>query len=156
MSWENWNESHNLVAMLARGSLASGVYRCEANIWPDLLGAAAALQGWRFYYLNGATIFDKRSFLSACQAALHLPAYFGHNWDAFEETIRDLAWAPADGYLILYDRVANFAANRPDEWAIALDILRSAADEWARQGTPFYVLLRHSGGGTAGVPLLQP
>jgi hypothetical protein len=134
---------------------SSGVYRLEANLWPEEIATETAARGWRFFYLYGATIFDKHTFLDACQAAFDLPGYFGHNWDAFEETIADLSWAPAAGYVLLYDRVANFAVNRPAEWAIALDILRSAANQWARRGVPCYVLLRETGGMTPGVPLLR-
>ena len=132
----------------------SGVYRLEENLWPAELTRAAKARGWRGFYLYGATIFDKRTFLAACQTALAFPAYFGHNWDAFEEMVNDLSWAPAAGYVLLYDRVANFAVNRPAEWAIALDILRSAAAEWARRGVPFTVLLRQDGGTARGVPRL--
>jgi hypothetical protein len=137
------------------GELPAGVYRLEENRWPAALAAEAAANGRRFRYLYGATIFDKRTFLAACQAALAFPAYFGYNWDAFEELINDLAWAPAAGYVLLYDRVANFAVNRPAEWAIALDILRGAAAEWARRGVPFTVLLRQDGGAAGGVPRLS-
>ena len=115
----------------------------------------AAARGWRFFHLYGAAVFDKRTFLAACQSALTLPSYFGHNWDAFEETINDFSWAPAGGYVLLYDRVANFGANRPAEWAVALDILRSAAISWGQRGTPFYVLLRHTGGYATSAPLLR-
>ena len=136
-------------------ALPSGVYRLDANLWPEEIAAETAARGWRFSYLYGATIFDKRTFLAACQATLGLPGYFGHNWDAFEEVINDLSWAPAAGYVLLYDRVANFAANRPAEWAIALDILRSTANQWTRRGVPCYVLLRQTGGMTHGIPLLR-
>ena len=139
----------------ARGDeLPAGVYRLEENLWTAAIADAAAAQDRRCFYLYGAAIFDKRTFLAACQEALGLPAYFGHNWDAFEETINDLSWAPAAGYVLLYDRVANFAVNRPAEWAIALDILRAAAAEWARRGVPFTVLLRQDGGAAGGVPKL--
>jgi hypothetical protein len=142
-------------ATLWEGELPpSGIYRLEENLWPAAIAAAATAQGWRCFYLYGATIFDKRTFLTACQAALGLPGYVGHNWDAFEETINDLSWAPAAGYVLLYDRVANFAVNRPAAWAIALDILRDAAAAWGRRGVLFYVLLRQTGGMTPGIPLL--
>ena len=135
-------------------ALPSGVYQLDANLWPEEIAAETAARGWRFAYLYGATIFDKRTFLASCQAALGLPGYFGHNWDAFEETINDLSWAPATGYVLLYDRVANFAVNRPAEWAIALGILWDAAAAWGRRGVPFYILLRQTGGTTPSVPFL--
>ena len=142
------------LSSLWQGALASGVYQVENDLWPDTLATQTAAHQWRFFYLYGAAVFDKRTFLAACQTAFALPGYFGHNWDAFEETINDFGWAPAAGYVLLYDRVANFAANRPTEWAVAEDILRATASAWGRSGTPFYVLLRHTGGCVTGAPLL--
>lgn len=144
-----------LLRALWQGQLASGLYRVEADLWPDALAAQAGAHGWRFFHLYGATIFDKQSFLAACQEALALPGYFGHNWDAFEELINDLSWAPAAGYLLLYERVANFGANSPAEFAVALDILHAAAEAWGQRGAPCYVLLRHTGGCASAAPLLR-
>lgn len=38
---------------------------------------------------------DKPAFLAACARDLDFPDYFGHNWDAFEECLRDFADRPA-------------------------------------------------------------
>jgi hypothetical protein len=29
------------------------------------------------------------------------PDYFGNNWDALEECLHDLTWAPASGYVLI-------------------------------------------------------
>ncbi len=41
--------------------------------------------------LDTRTAADKASFLAACARDLRFPEYFGHNWDAFEECLRDFA-----------------------------------------------------------------
>ena len=82
------------------------------------------------------------------------PAYFGHNWDALEDSARDLAWALAGGYLVLYDHIRGFAEAQPEEFAVAVDILRSAAAYWRETPTPMVVLLRGTGRGAAQVPRL--
>jgi len=42
-----------------------------------------------------------------CSAVLQFPWYFGENWPAFDECIRDLSWLPADVYtLIITDSLA--------------------------------------------------
>ena len=73
---------------------------------------------------------------------MHFPAYFGRNWDAFEECVTDLAWAPAPGYVLLYDKMARFANAQPQEWATARSILESSIDNWQKRDVLFYVLLR--------------
>jgi hypothetical protein len=134
----------NLEAIL-KGEVASGVYRFASRAKPETVQAAAAAQGWRCFYLDGTTVADKASFLAACQEAFALPAYFARNWDALEECINDLSWAPAAGYIVLYDQVESFAAQDPTNWGTALYILRDAAGNWAHEGTPMVVLLRQAG-----------
>jgi hypothetical protein len=38
---------------------------------------------------------SKQPLLAALACQLNFPDYFGHNWDAFEECVRDLSWLPA-------------------------------------------------------------
>ena len=39
--------------------------------------------------------------MRALAAGLKLPKYFGENWDALEECLRDLSWLRAEGGVIL-------------------------------------------------------
>jgi hypothetical protein len=123
------------------GQTPSGVYRLISRPAPDDLIATVAAWGWRGFHLDGRTIVDKPSFLAAAAAAMAFPAYFGRNWDAFEEMIRDLSWAPAAGYVLLYTGVRRFAAARPAEWRVALDIFRHAVRAWEAHNVPMVVLL---------------
>lgn len=54
---------------------------------------------------------DKTGFLSACARDLHFPDYFGGNWDAFEECLRDL---PAGPTLIVWTGAAGLPADVRD------------------------------------------
>ena len=127
-------------------ALPSGVYRLDANLWPEEIAAETAARGWRCFYLYGATIFDKRTFLDACQAAFDLPGYFGRNWDAFEEVINDLSWAPAAGYVLLYDQLWWLACDHLRHWQTAHTILEDASSNWSKAGVPFYPLVRSTHG----------
>lgn len=72
----------------------------------------------------------KRDLMRALDIGLKLPAYFGHNWDALEECLRDLSWlGVATPVVMLHERVP--LANR-EQRRIYLDILRSA--QQAQQG----------------------
>jgi RNAse (barnase) inhibitor barstar len=66
----------------------------------------------------------------ALTEALHLPGYFGRNWDALDEVLGDLSWlAPR--------RVVIVHADLPDlpveQLTMYLDVLRTAVDEWTRR-----------------------
>ena len=41
-------------------------------------------------HLDGTKITSKESFLKEIAEALEFPDYFGHNWDALEDCLRDL------------------------------------------------------------------
>ena len=139
---------------LFSGEVPPGVYRFTLRTSVASLARHAARHGWRLFHLDGRQIASKADFLAGCAAAMDFPAYFGHNWDALEDSARDLAWAPAGGYIVLYDGAGGFAEAQPAEFVVALDILRSAAAYWRETPTPMVVLLRGMGRGAAQVPRL--
>lgn len=121
---------------------APGVYRFRSRVAPATLRRALEKAGWRLFYLDGREIHDKASFLQAGAAAMEFPAYFRPNWDAFEECVNDLSWAPAQGYVILFDHAGRFELSAPRDWATAMDIFEDAVASWRSAGTPMYVLVR--------------
>ncbi len=125
--------------------ITPGVYRFPSRASLSTLQAEAEEQGWRLFHLDGTTIRDKASFLAAAKTALGMPGYVGNNWDAFEEAISDLAWAPATGYALVYDDAANLDEHDPSALATAVDILATAAGNWQIAGKPFFALLRGAG-----------
>jgi hypothetical protein len=146
--------------MTALDRVLNGVYQPGVYRFADSLSAQDALgriarRGWRGWHLPGHLIEGKTSFLATCSQIMGFPAYFGRNWDAFEECITDLSWASSTGYLLLYDELAHFALAEPDQWQIALGILRDAADFWRRRDTPFFVLLRRTRGAAPDSPFLS-
>ena len=85
---------------------------------------------------------------------MRFPSYSGNNWDAFEESLNDLSWAPAQGYLVVFDGAGGFARLQPDEFAVAVEILRESARRWDALGIPLVVLLRGAGRAAGDVPRL--
>ncbi len=136
--------AHDLANRLVRGEITPGVYRIATAIQPAPLAAALSAQGWRVFQIDGKMIEDKASFLRVAGQAMRFPGYAGHNWDAFEELVTDLSWAPAPGYAIVYDTVYRFAAAQPAQWQTARAIFQSAVNEWRQQHIPLVVLLRKS------------
>ncbi len=107
------------VTDLFTGQAKPGMYRLRSNANIETLQRQAKDHGWQFFHVDGAKVQDKRSFIRTVGKALDFPTYSAQNWDAFEESIRDLTWSPAKGYLVLFDEPDQFAAQDPEQWAIA-------------------------------------
>jgi hypothetical protein len=85
-------------------------------------------------------------------AALQFPWYFGENWAAFDECIKDLAWLPAEaGYVVVLTDPLLVLEDSPEDFAVLVRVLGSAVEEWAtpvdvgewwdRPSVPFNVVL---------------
>ncbi len=131
----------NPIDLILSGARPPGIYRLDTNLNADHLVEPLTHYGWRAFYLNGRVMQNKADFLRVASAAMDFPAYFGYNWDSFEECIRDLAWAPSQGYVLIYDRVWQLALPEHKTWQVVRSILTDAVDYWRTTGIPFYVLL---------------
>jgi RNAse (barnase) inhibitor barstar len=120
--------------------LPSGIYRWPARLSVARLGSAAGDAGWRCVIVLGSGVETKAEFLAACSDAFEFPDYFGHNWDALDECLADLA--PAPGYLVLLTGMRAFAERAPADWVLARAIFAAAAERWRAAGVPFVVLVR--------------
>ena len=68
--------------------------------------------------------------------------------------MNDLSWAPAQGYLVVFDGAGGFARSQPDEFAVAVAILHESVRRWDVLGIPLVVLLRGAGRTADDVPRL--
>jgi Barstar (barnase inhibitor). len=104
------------------------------------------------------------TFFDEIGAALQFPYYFGENWNALSDCIRDLEWLPGDLYTVLISE-ADLLLNRadPEDFRILIRILARANVEWVtpnefypreRKPTPFHVVLQCPRGGIP--PFAQP
>ena len=73
--------------------------------------------------LHGSEITGKEELMDGLAVGFSLPGYFGRNWDAVDECLRDLSWLPARGYVLvvtaaegLWRRGARGAARRGGAW----------------------------------------
>jgi hypothetical protein len=72
-----------------------GVYFLESEAPVDELVSLAEERSISVFRLDAHHISDKATFLREAAVSMHFPAYFGDNWDSFEECIRDLEWPQA-------------------------------------------------------------
>jgi len=84
-------------------------------------------------FLRGKKMMTVDALDNECAAALQFPWYFGENWPAFDECIRDLSWLPADVYtLIITDSTAVLSEEDEKQFLIFIEILRRASREWSQ------------------------
>lgn len=62
--------------------------------------------------------------------ALHLPNYFGRNWDALDEVLGDLSWIAPRRVVLVHEDLPELPA---EQLRVYLDVLRTAVDEWTRR-----------------------
>ncbi len=120
----------------------SGIYRVSARADAGRILSLAHDRGWAAFHLHGRSIVDKAGLLAQAASSFGFPAYFGHNWDAFEEMLVDPSWRPAPGYLLLYDDPVTLAQRDPAAWRTLLAILRTLTSTRQPQDAPWIVLLR--------------
>jgi Barstar (barnase inhibitor) len=117
----------------------SGVYRAPKDIAALRKAAATAEALWLELPLAG--VANKKQFFAACAKQLKLPSYFGGNWDALADCVRDFNWLAGKGYVVCLSGQEKFAKSAADDYLTALDVLAEAAVFWKGRGTPFIVLV---------------
>jgi hypothetical protein len=124
----------------------------EADPPVRVLGAEAALPpeaagGEIRARIAGAEIAGEEELFSALSAALAFPAWFGGNWDALLDCLREIgsgADAPAAVILVIEDAGA-LLARAPRAGALLVETWVIAALWWAQRGVPFRLLLMIDG-----------
>ncbi|WP_394843252.1 barstar family protein [Pendulispora brunnea] len=93
--------------------------------------------------LRGRRMRRREGLFEQFGALLQFPDYFGENWDAFLDCMRDLAWLRTDGVvLVVLDAVQVLADVEPNELDIFIDVLSDAAESCADSEMPFHVVLQ--------------
>ncbi len=72
---------------------------------------------------------SKEKLLCILADKLHFPSYFGHNWDALDEVLRDLSWLPEQQAIVIHHDDLPFGDGGENR-AIYLDVLRLAVAHW--------------------------
>ena len=74
-----------------------------------------------------SSIVDRDALFSAYVKRLGLPDYFGGNWDAFSECLRDLSWVGEKRVVIVHEDVPQMEAS---VLSIYVDVLRECVLDW--------------------------
>jgi RNAse (barnase) inhibitor barstar len=74
-----------------------------------------------------AGIHGKEALLAELEHVLDLPGYFGRNWDALSECLRDFHWRPERRIVLVHSEVPTLP---PAESRIYLEVLDEAIRDW--------------------------
>jgi hypothetical protein len=77
----------------------------------------------------------KEKLLSVLAAKLRFPSYFGHNWDALDECLRDLSWLADQPRVVIVHEALPFSAAG-EALAIYQSILADAVAAHRERATP--------------------
>ena len=101
---------------------------------------ALAAGGIRVGEVDGAAVHSKQDLMEALSGALELPDYFGGNWDALEEVLRDLGWLEAKGHVVLVESGEELWKRDPELTGMLVRSWIEAAGGWAEKGVPFHLV----------------
>ena len=118
----------------------AGTCFVDARDRAAMVEAASALD-FKVVAVDLASATGKHALIDAIAAALEFPSTFGHNWDALADSLGDLSWLPAPGYMLLLDHTQGLREAAPGDFDTLLEILEDATRAHARAGTPLWTLL---------------
>lgn len=118
----------------------AGAYFIDARDSQALADAAAGLD-FAVARVDFAGCRDKDDALARIAAGLRFPEWFGGNWDALDDSVNDLSWWPAPGYVLLIERAGAWQSANAEDAATLVEILGEAARDWAKARVPFWALL---------------
>ncbi|MGW4689729.1 barstar family protein [Streptomyces sp. NPDC004244] len=104
--------------------------------------AAAEAAGWAVVRLDLDGVRTKARLMDACAEAFRLPEWFGRNWDALADCLRDLSWLPQPGgagagRLVVVTGWRELGEARPGDWDVLREVLGEASAYWgAVEGGP--------------------
>jgi len=129
----------------------AGVYHMPHMDKAPLVAAAEA-NGFAAFRIDLAAVVDKPQMLEAIGHALAFPEWFGHNFDALADCLGDMAWRPAEGYLVILEHCDGIHGMAEEDFVAMLQIFQQAADDWRDQGVAFWCMVEMQADGIAWLP----
>lgn len=96
-------------------------------------------EGYFVAAIDGQVVRSDAALFAALSEAFQFPDYFGCNWDALDEVLRDLEWvAPTKVVLTLDGRQG---VELSPTFGRLLSAWLSAAQEWSKADVPFHLVV---------------
>ncbi|HEY2794380.1 MAG TPA: barstar family protein [Micromonosporaceae bacterium] len=130
-----------MLADLTSGALPPGRYRLSESVTVRALRDELAAADWLMRVVDGGTMTDRASMFEEFAVACDFPSWFGGNWDAFADCLRDLSWLPQQPLVILWQRAGVFESRSPRMWEMANTVIGSAIADRVEADLPSLYLL---------------
>ncbi len=130
----------------------TGVFQLAVD--PREFAKLAADAGLAVFRIDIAHAHGKADLLAQVAESLRFPPDFGGNWDALLDSLRDLSWIDAPGWVVILEKSKHFCAGHPRDFADAMDIMAEAAVFWQLEGRPLWTLVSGPEGWQSGWPAL--
>jgi len=114
-----------------------GSYTLQCGV--DELRTAANDAGFVLFDADLKGIKGKQNFLNVLAQAAGFPPEFGANWDALADTLCDLSWHDAAGYVLLLRNASGTLGLSANDREIAQDIFADTAVYWRQRKKPFWI-----------------
>ncbi|MEU5931471.1 barstar family protein [Micromonospora salmantinae] len=115
---------------------------CSRSAQVELAAVLPAAGRFVVARLDGERMTDADHTFYEFSDALLFPGYFGWNWDALSDCLRDLHWLPADGYLILVENPTRVLSSSAADRHTLFQILAQTVHHWASPfGQPEFAVL---------------
>ncbi|MEU8299694.1 barstar family protein [Micromonospora sp. NPDC048909] len=85
-------------------------------------------------HVDGADMGDEDEVFTQFYHAFELPNYFGWNWPALSDCLRDLDWLPANRYILSISNADLALSQNPGLRGIFLQLLNTVSTHWAGPG----------------------
>jgi hypothetical protein len=133
----------------------AGLYACD-EATAEAVAREALAAGLRVVGIDLEHATGRAALLDAFADALELPEYFGGNWDALDECLRERSLladgeATAGGLLLRLHGSDRAAIAAPDAFQTLLEILDDAVEDWRDRDVPCWVLAVTESPGDIGV-----
>lgn len=101
---------------------------------------ALARAGVRVAEVDASGITGKQALMAALSEALSLPDWFGNNWDALDECLRDLGWLEQKGHVLVMTHGEDLWKRDPELAGMLVRSWLDAGGAWADRGAPFHLV----------------
>ncbi|MER7947481.1 barstar family protein [Streptomyces sp. NPDC096079] len=91
--------------------------------------------------LQGRDMPDEVSVFQNFQEKLKFPNYFGWNWDAFRDCLRDLQWLSSDHHVVIIESAEHVLSEDEDARRILFTALWHSGRRWSYVKRPEGVTL---------------
>lgn len=115
-----WNEARPWLHVVADGATGD----LESLVPPEGVCFVARL--------DGGSMVDAQGVFETFSRTFRFPVYFGWNWPALSDCLRDLSWLPARRYLVVIRRSHLMLSQERSDLAAFMRILNHAGEYWSR------------------------